>query len=138
MPTALFPAIFEPAADGGFGVFFPDLAGCTSGGDTFEQAVANAIDGLQFHLDGMREDGLPIPHPGTSLDWPAWAGRKPKGVRTAFLPAEIPDAAVRLNITMDKGLLARVDRAAEAEGMTRSGFLAQAAREKLGKRRRVA
>jgi predicted RNase H-like HicB family nuclease len=131
MATLFFPALFEPASDGGFGVFFPDVPGCTSGGDDFDAAVRNAIEGLQFHLDGLREEGLPIPKPSTSFAWPRWAGRRPKGVQAALIPAEVADAAVRLNITMDKGLLARIDRAAEAEGMTRSGYLAQAARERL-------
>lgn len=107
------------------------LPGCTSGGDTLDEALANAVEGLQLHVDALRADGQPLPPPSTSTAWPRWAGRRPKGVQTAFIPVEVADAAVRLNITMDKGLLARIDRAAEAEGMTRSGYLAQAAREKL-------
>jgi predicted RNase H-like HicB family nuclease len=131
MTTLFFIAYLEPGAHGSFGVFFPDLPGATSAGGTLNEALGNAAEALQLHVEGMREDGEPIPKPGTAGEWPSWAGRKPAGIRSALIPVEVSDAAVRLNITMDKGLLARIDRAAEAEGMTRSGYLAQAARERL-------
>jgi hypothetical protein len=46
---------------------------------------------------------------------------------------EIPGRAVRVSITMDEGLLARLDKAAGAEGETRSGYIAQAVRERLAR-----
>lgn len=117
-------------------MFFPGVDGCTSGGDTLEEAFRNAIEGLQFHIDGLREDGLDVPPPRAVIEWPVWAGRRPKGVVGAFIPVEVSASATRINITIDPGLLARIDRAAEAEGMTRSGFLAHAARERLAERHR--
>jgi len=46
-----------------YGVSFPDVPGCVSAGDTFEQAVANAAQALAGHLDLMKADGDPIPSP---------------------------------------------------------------------------
>jgi predicted RNase H-like HicB family nuclease len=46
-----------------YGVSFPDVPGCISAGDTFEEAVANAAEALAGHLAVMRADGDPIPAP---------------------------------------------------------------------------
>jgi predicted RNase H-like HicB family nuclease len=46
-----------------YGVSFPDLPGCISAGDTFEEAVANAAEALAAHLALMRADGDAIPAP---------------------------------------------------------------------------
>ena len=46
-----------------YGVSFPDLPGCISAGDTFEEAVANAAEALAAHLTLMHADGDTIPAP---------------------------------------------------------------------------
>jgi len=46
-----------------YGVSFPDVPGCISAGDTFEEAVANAVDALTSHLALLRDDGDSIPVP---------------------------------------------------------------------------
>ena len=46
-----------------YGVSFPDVPGCISAGDTFEEAVANAADALAGHLGIMKADGDPVPQP---------------------------------------------------------------------------
>lgn len=46
-----------------YGVSFPDVPGCISAGDTFEEAVANAAEALAGHLAVMRSDGDPVPPP---------------------------------------------------------------------------
>ncbi len=46
-----------------YGVSFPDVPGCISAGDTFEEAVANAGEALDGHFAAMRADGEPIPAP---------------------------------------------------------------------------
>ena len=54
---------------GDYGAYCPDLPGCISTGDTVEETTKNMQEAIQFHLDGMREDGLPIPEPTTVDDW---------------------------------------------------------------------
>ena len=46
-----------------YGVSFPDVPGCISAGDTFEEAVANAAEALAGHFAAMRADGETIPAP---------------------------------------------------------------------------
>ncbi len=48
--------------------YVPDLPGCVAVGDTREEALANIREAIEFHLEGMREDGLPVPEPTTSAD----------------------------------------------------------------------
>jgi predicted RNase H-like HicB family nuclease len=48
-----------------YGVSFPDVPGCISAGDTFEEAVANAAEALAGHLALMSSDGDPLPVPRT-------------------------------------------------------------------------
>ena len=49
---------------GNFGILFPDFLGCVSSGETIEAALASGRDALQFHIDGMVEDGDALPDPG--------------------------------------------------------------------------
>lgn len=46
-----------------YGVSFPDVPGCISAGDTFEEAVTNAAEALAGHFAAMRADGESIPSP---------------------------------------------------------------------------
>ena len=54
-------ALVHKDAGTSYGVSFPDVPGCISAGDTFEQAVANAAEALAGHFAAMRADGDPIP-----------------------------------------------------------------------------
>ena len=51
--------------------------------------------------------------------------------RYVLVPVEVPENPVRINVSIDRGLLKRIDDAAERRGMTRSGFLAEGARQLL-------
>ncbi len=56
-----YAIIIEKAADGGYGAYVPDLPGCIGMGATHDDVVQNIIEGIKFHLDGLKEEGLPIP-----------------------------------------------------------------------------
>ena len=56
-------ALVHKDAGTSYGVSFPDVLGCVSAGDTFEEAVANASEALAGHFAAMREDGDAIPPP---------------------------------------------------------------------------
>lgn len=45
----------------GFGAYSPDIPGCVAVGDTHEVAEQKIFEAIQFHLEGLREEGLPIP-----------------------------------------------------------------------------
>ena len=55
--------VIEQASDGGFGAWAPDLPGCVALGDTIEECERQMRDAIAFHLEGLREDGDPIPQP---------------------------------------------------------------------------
>ena len=52
-------------ADSDYGVSFPDLPGCITAGATLDEARAMAEEALKIHLEGMVEDGDPVPEPST-------------------------------------------------------------------------
>ena len=54
--------------DAGYGISFPDFPGCISVGATKEDAMRRGAEALAFHVEGMVEDGLPIPHPRSPRD----------------------------------------------------------------------
>lgn len=60
-----YAVVVERASDGGYGVWAPDLPGVVALGDTETEALAEMRKAIRFHLDGLREDGQPIPHPST-------------------------------------------------------------------------
>ncbi|MEX0815470.1 MAG: type II toxin-antitoxin system HicB family antitoxin [Dongiaceae bacterium] len=124
-------ALIRKDADSDFGVEFPDFPGCVTAGRDLDEALAFAREALELHIEGLLEDGGPLPAPSgleTVMADPANAGAV-----AALVPAPAtPTRAVRLNITLDEGLLARIDAQAATLGTTRSGFLAEAARQAIG------
>ena len=49
-------------ADGNYSAYSPDLPGCIATGDTREQAEQNMHEAVRMHVEGLLEDGLPIPN----------------------------------------------------------------------------
>jgi len=119
--------------NGVFGASFPDFLGCTTVADSLDAIVAKASEALAFHIEGMTEDGLALPQVRTlaQLRQDPTFREDSAGAMIALVPYAPPARAVRLNITLDESLLDRIDRAAEAAGETRSGYLADAARRRL-------
>lgn len=123
--------------DDGWDVIFPDFPGCISQGDSAQSAMENAAEALALHVDGMVAEGESLPD-SSRVDQalPDWVLDNEMSNRIdAFLTVEIPGRSTRINVTMDKALVDRLDAAASREGTTRSGFLAQAVREKLQRSR---
>lgn len=112
-----------------FGVVVPDLPGCFSAGDTLDKAVDNAREAIDLWCETVIEDGGDVPIARTLAEHQAdpefagwiWAVVE-MPVERYFGPAE------KLNITLPRLLLAKIDDYAHAHGATRSGFLADAAR----------
>ena len=128
-----FPIALEPGtATTAWGVVVPDLPGCFSAGDTAEQAFANAVEAIEAHLELLAEDGLDIQLPRPLDHWqadPQFAGWVWGLVDVDT--SRFEGKAEKINITLPRRLLARVDEYARAHGMTRSGFLAQAAQRAM-------
>lgn len=49
--------------DNNYSAYLPDLPGCVTTGNTVEELKRNMQEAIELHLEGLREDGLPIPEP---------------------------------------------------------------------------
>lgn len=62
-------AIVIEKAEGNFSAYVPDLPGCVATGNDIAEVEAQVREAILFHLDGMREDGLPVPPPASQVDY---------------------------------------------------------------------
>ena len=62
-------AIVIEKAVGNYSAYVPDLPGCVATGATIEEVEAEIREAIEFHLDGLREDGLPIPLPVSRVEY---------------------------------------------------------------------
>jgi predicted RNase H-like HicB family nuclease len=56
-------AVVIEKAQGNYSAYVPDLPGCVATGLTVEETEKEIRDAIRFHLEGLKEDGLPIPTP---------------------------------------------------------------------------
>ncbi|MCY3839629.1 MAG: type II toxin-antitoxin system HicB family antitoxin [Gammaproteobacteria bacterium] len=120
--------------DAGHGVSFPDFPGCVSIGDTVDDAVRHGSRALAFHVEGLLQEGEPIPAPRTInaikadpelADWR-------RGADIALIPLLLDrGSSRRVNVSLDRRLLKTIDDKAKRRGMTRSASLATAARDEI-------
>lgn len=119
------------AAERVYGAHFPDAPGCTAMGHSEEEVIDNAIEALSEWMSDFIADGNTIPLARSFLQLRD-AGELGKDHMIATLPLlRETGKVVRANISMDAGLLETIDEAANRVGLTRSSFLASAAREKI-------
>lgn len=127
-----FHAVVHKDEDSAFGVHFPDLPGCFSAADRIEDVIPNAVEALSLWFE---DAPMVAPSPvetiraraaddlaeGAFLVMVPWIGRNSK-------PA-------RVNISIDRAMLDAIDAAAAMRRLTRSAFLAEAARNEIEGRR---
>ncbi|OHD84701.1 MAG: hypothetical protein A3D90_01455 [Sulfuricurvum sp. RIFCSPHIGHO2_02_FULL_43_9] len=109
-----------------FGVIVPDLVGCFSAGDTLDEAIDNAKEAITLHIDGLLDDNETIPTPSPVSRYSLLA--EYAGYIWAIVeidPAILDDKAERVNITLPRRVLARLDAKAKEAGETRSGYIAR-------------
>lgn len=124
-----YPAVVEKEADSDYGVFFPDFPGCIGAGATLDEAVRDAEAALKLHVEGTLAEGGELPEP-SEIEALA-VDRDIERVAFVMVPLKGAAKAVRVNVTFDEALLVEIDTSAKAMGLTRSGFLAEAARDKM-------
>lgn len=123
-------ALIHKEAESDYGVSFPDLPGVVTAGSNLDEARKMAAEALAFHLEGLAEDGEPVPEP-SSLDDIMSVKENRDGVAVLIGAPDTEVKSVRINVTMPADVLDQIDRYAEREGFTRSGFLAQAAKKAM-------
>lgn len=112
-----------------YGVSFPDLSGCITAGSTLEEARHMAAEALALHIQGLREDGEPLPEPSNLDDLrndPAM-----KGAVAFLVEVTEPEKTVRFNVTARETQLSEIDQRARAAKLSRSAYLIHSA---LGKK----
>ena len=124
-----YPIAIEPGDEHtAFGVVVPDLPGCFSAGDTIDEAIANAKEAIDLWIEAALDDGAEIPAPSTvgryasQAEYSGWTF----GV-IEFDPAALDDTIERVNVTLPRRVLYRLDQKARAVGETRSGYIAKMA-----------
>lgn len=121
--------------EGAYGVAFPDAPGCVAMGSTQDEAMNNAADALAEWVNDELTDGRDAPVPRSAETLVADPDVR-KALGNGSVLASVPliletGRLARANISLDAGLLADIDEAARRRGVTRSAFLAAAARDKI-------
>ena len=112
-----------------WGVAVPDLPGCFSAGDSLDEAMDNARQAIDQHVEIMIEDGAPIPRARSLAVLQADAAIAGWVWAVVDVPVEkYLGPAEKINITVPRLVLARIDEYAKSQGISRSGFLVEAAR----------
>ena len=126
----IFPILIFKDKDTDYGVTVPGLPGCFSAGRTIEEAMENAREAIELHLEGMVEDGETIPEQ-KNID--AYKVEIKAGGVAALVEVDTSayeaKQSERVNVTFPKELLTKIERTSERLGMTRSGLLQKAARK---------
>jgi predicted RNase H-like HicB family nuclease len=134
MSEMRYPVVIHKDKTSDYGVSVPDLPGCFSAGDTLEDALTHAVEAIECHLEGLLLDGDEIP-PAQSVEShlknKAYAGGTWALVTVDL--SRLASKAKRINITLPERVLALVDEQARREGETRSGLLARAALDYIGR-----
>jgi len=128
---ANYIAIVHKDADTDFGVSFPDFPGCITAGQNVDEAKDLAQEALVLHIQGMIEDGDPLPKPSNLEDIMADTDYADA---VAYLVVSVPDTkprTVRVNITVPEMTLKQIDAAAKKRGMSRSSFLVHVAQNAI-------
>jgi len=118
-----------------WGVRIPDCPGAFGAGATAEAAIASAVAGLTLWAEATVKAGETLPAPRSIAEiagHPEDAPKTDEGEVAVLIPL-LRDSGrtVRANLTLDAGLLAAIDEEAALRGLTRSAFMASAAREKI-------
>jgi predicted RNase H-like HicB family nuclease len=64
-----YAIVIEHVPGSNYSAYVPDLPGCIATADSLEEIKRLMREGIEFHLQGMREDGTPIPEPTTTVDY---------------------------------------------------------------------
>jgi predicted RNase H-like HicB family nuclease len=122
-----YPILIENGTDtAAFGVVVPDLPGCFSAGDTLDEAVEAAREAAAAWIDTALDQGMAIPPPSSLEDVRRLRGYKGWAVGVIDLEDSFFDDTIeRINITLPRRILRRLDDMARSAGQSRSGLVAR-------------
>ncbi|ANV88894.1 type II toxin-antitoxin system HicB family antitoxin [Picosynechococcus sp. PCC 7117] len=112
-----------------FGVTVPDLPGCFSAGNSLEEALEQAKEAIELHLEAMLEDGEAIPMPRKRSEYPG-------DTDAIYALVEIDDRLVdgvteRINLTIPSWANSQIERYAKRTGNSKSGLMWRATLDQI-------
>jgi predicted RNase H-like HicB family nuclease len=131
MNTLHFVALVTGEQASGYTATFPDLPACSARGRDVAELVVEARRAALDWLQALSDAGEAWPK-ATPVEQVAVE----PGVIAVLVDVAVDDPPIRVNISLGERLVQRLDAAAEARGMTRSGFIAQSVRMSLGEQPR--
>ncbi len=125
-----YPVVLHKDPNSDYGVTVPDLPGCFSAGETIDVALAEVVEAIECHIEGLLIDGEPVPSP-TSIEMHRDDPNYAKGVWALVTIdlSKLSSETTQVDVTVPERLLALVDQYAARQGETRSGVMAQATLE---------
>ena len=126
---AYYFALIEKDQNSAYGISFPDLPGCFSAADRFEDIVPNAIEALELWAEDA--DAMPEGRAIHAVGEEARAALRDGAFLMGIPLVRSEGKPVRVNVSIDRGVLAAIDEAAARRKLTRSAFLVEAARREL-------
>src|SRR5262249_18317574 len=122
-----YPIVIEEGTSTtAFGVVVPDLPGCFSAGDTLDEALEAAKEAAAAWIDAALDQGMPVPQPSTLESVRNLRGYRGWTVGIIDLEqAFFDDTIERVNITLPRRVLRRLDDMARNTGQSRSGLIAR-------------
>jgi predicted RNase H-like HicB family nuclease len=109
-------------------ITFPDFPGVTSVAEQVAAILRQAKDALATAVEDMVKDGEPLPASIEDDAIPEYDPSSYHDPRAFLVPVDTPGRALRVNVSLDEGLLARIDDVAKRTGLSRSALLARGAR----------
>jgi predicted RNase H-like HicB family nuclease len=127
--TRTYLAIVDQApGEEGWSITFPAFPGVTSDAFDIREIVPQARDALATIVEYMVSESEVLPPALEDGALPDFDPSEFDAPRALLVPVEVPGRAVRVNISLDEGLLGRLDEIARRSGSTRSGLLARGAK----------
>jgi predicted RNase H-like HicB family nuclease len=127
MSVVVFVALVTGGTESGYEARFPDLPEAHAAGRDLGGLLVAARQALAAQLDAIENAGEAWPS-ATPIE----AITVPAGAMAIPVDVAVDDPPIRVNVSLGERLVQRLDAAAEARGMTRSGFIAQSVRASLG------
>jgi predicted RNase H-like HicB family nuclease len=129
MATKTYLAIADRVpGEANWSITFPDFPGVTSVAAKFADVMSQAKDALATVVEDMERDGESLPQAIEDDVLPDYDRSVYHDPRTLMVSVETAGRALRVNVSLDEGLLARIDDVAKRTGVSRSALLARGAR----------
>jgi len=132
-----YPIFIHKDENSDYGVIVPDLPGCYSAGDTIEEAVRNAHEAIECHIEGLLLDNESIP-----LKKPIEEHLEDSNFKDGVLAmveidiSKLSGKTTRINVSLPEIFLRQIDEYTQNRGGNRSGFLVDAAMSYMSEHRK--